>query len=819
MSETEDYSTPLAVPTFTQRLRRLLGSSVEHDLRPSAAPLEEVGALEPVLKEEHEQQWRDRAATLRARAAGGEPLDNLLPETFALVREVSRRLLGLRPYDMQLLGGIGLHRGRVVQMQTGEGKTLAAVAPAVLNALGGRGVHVLTVNDYLARRDAAWMGPVYESLGLTVGVVQEGMSITERREAYGCDVTYLTAREAGFDHLRGFLALAPGELVHRPFHFAIVDEADSILIDEARIPLVIAGGEESAARGLERLAGLARQFEQDREFETDEYERNISLSAEGARRAEAALECNNLYEEEQAELLAALTNALHAEHFLRRDVDYIVREGKVELVDEFTGRVAERRQWPHGLQAAIEAKEGLRRNPEGRILGSITMQHFLQRYPRLSGMTATASSSAEELKKVYGLEVLVVPTHHPLIRVDHPDKVFTHLEAKERALIDEIATVRAAGRPVLVGTASVAESERLAEKLREQGIACRVLNAKNDEEEAAVVAEAGAPGAVTISTNMAGRGTDIRLGGRDGAHRDEVTALGGLYVIGTNRHESLRVDMQLRGRAGRQGDPGSSRFFVSLEDELIERFGVKNLIPEKRRPERQDAPLASRVVNREIDRAQRIIDGQNVDTRRSLWKYAHVIETQRRYLQEWRQAVLTGEEAPDLLTERCHEKWERLAPHVGPDVLDDVERQLTLLVTDRCWSDYLAEMTRVRDGIHLASLGSKDPYTEFHREAREAFPQLLERIDAEIAATFEQVTVTADGVDWAAEGLLGPSSTWTYLVTDQPFKTGLFGAMAARPAAGIYAAAIFGPIMAVAVIYRAWRLRRRSKAGVHRKRT
>ena len=385
-------SLPLESPTLLQRLRRLVGGTVEYDLRPSAGPLEAVNALEPHLSREDDRRLQERAALLRRRAGEGGNLDELLPETFALAREVSRRLLGLRPYDVQILAGIGLHQGRVVEMQTGEGKTLAAVAPAALNALGGNGVHVLTVNDYLARRDAGWMGKVYEFLGLSVGVVQEGMDLEERRRAYGCDVTYLTAREAGFDHLRGFLALTPDELVQRPFHYAVVDEADSILIDEARIPLVIAGDAAEAPGGLETLARTARRLKLDTDFQTDEYQRNISLSGAGARRAEEILGCGNLYDEEQTELLAGLTNALHAEHFLRRDVDYIVRQGKVELVDEFTGRVAERRQWPHGLQAAIEAKEKVRLMPEGRILGSMTLQHFIQSYPRLSGMTATAQT-------------------------------------------------------------------------------------------------------------------------------------------------------------------------------------------------------------------------------------------------------------------------------------------------------------------------------------------------------------------------------------------------------------------------------------------
>ena len=524
---------------------------------------------------------------------------------------------------------------------------------------------------------------------------------------------------------------------------------------------------------------------------------------------EELLGCGNLYASESLPLLVQVRNALHAEALLCRDVDYIVRGGRVELVDELTGRVVRDRQWPDGLQAALEVKEGLRLQPEGRILGSITMQHFVRQYPRVCGMTATAAAAATELDEFYGIGVTVIPSHRPPIRIDHPDVIFTHREAKEQAVVSEIRTVHEAGRPILVGTASVEESERLAARLGAAGVVCRVLNAKNDEAEAAIVAEAGAPGAVTISTNMAGRGTDIRLGGQDEAWRDEVAALGGLYVVGTNRHESRRIDDQLRGRAGRQGDPGASRFFVSLEDDLMARFRLRDLLPASRWPAPRDEPVDDPVFRREIARTQRIVDGQNFDTRRTLWKYAQVVEEQRAYLQDWRQALLRGDAEPDLLAERRPERHARLSAEVGAALVREVERRLTLLVIDRCWSDHLAEIGQTRDGIHLVSLAGKDPYEQFHARAREAFTATLTRIDSEIVETFDRLDVTAGGVDWAGAGLLGPSSTWTYLVTDRPFLSGPLAAMAARPSTGLPLAAIYAPFWIVWGFYRRLALWRR----------
>ncbi len=511
-----------------------------------------------------------RAAALRRPPADGASVppsredERVRVAIFALALEAARRATGLDAHDVQIIAGLAMTDGRIAELPTGEGKTLAAVFSASYFALLGRPVHVLTFNDYLARRDAVWMGPAYRLLGLSVGAVQEAPDKAAKKAAYACDITYATAKEAGFDYLRDRLAYEPGELVHRPFAVALVDEADSILIDEARIPLVISGTSGATGPDVSRLAAVVRDLERGRDFVTDAENANVFPTDAGIRRVESALGCGNLFTPENETLLAAVHCALHAGLLLERDVDYIVRDGRIEIVDEFTGRVMDKRHWPDGLQAAVEAKEGVRRGSEGRILGSITLQHFFRLYPTLCGMTATAEPSARELKEFYGLGVVVVPSHRPCVRRDLPDVVFTHREARRTALVREIAACRAAGRPVLVGTSSVRESEELAAALTGRASPCEVLNAKNDELEAGIIARAGVPGAVTISTNMAGRGTDIKLGGpnnpvvADEEEHDRVAGLGGLIVIGTNRHESLRIDSQLRGRAGRQGDPGSS---------------------------------------------------------------------------------------------------------------------------------------------------------------------------------------------------------------------------------------------------------------------
>ena len=796
-------------------LERLRGRPIERDLSAYREVLARIAALEPAVGALDDPGLTRRAHTLRERVAGGGAPEAQRPEAFALAREAARRALGQRPFDEQLLAGLALADGRIAEMATGEGKTLAAVAPMFLHALAGRGAHVLTFNDYLARRDAAWMGPVYERLGLSVGFVQERMSVAERQRAYGADVTYLTAKEAGFDHLRDGLALEPGERAQREYHFALVDEADSILIDEARVPLVIAGETGEALGGPERLAALVRGLVPRRDFDTDEHAHNIALTEAGTARVEAALG-SSLHALEGVSLHAQLRHALHAEQLLKRDVDYIVRGGRVELVDESTGRVAYRRQWPDGLQAAVEAKEGLRLSREGRILGQVTLQHFLGLYPRLAGMTATAHTAAEELEAFYGLRTVVVPTHRPTIRGDQPDVVFTHPAAKRVALVAEIARVHATGRPLLVGTASVEESEELAAALREPGVRCEVLNARNDEQEAAIVARAGAQGAVTISTNMAGRGTDIRLGGPDGAHRAEVVALGGLYVIGTNRHASLRIDQQLRGRAGRQGDPGSSRFFVSLEDPLIRRYGVEQLVSARHLPGRQDAPVESRLLRSEIARAQRIVEDEGFQLRRTLFGYSDIVERQRRAIRRWRTSALERSEPQHLLAERAGERYERLRLLVGPQLLDDVERRLVLLTIDRCWSDHLAELREMREDSVLLAFAGRFPLAEFHRQAGESFQALEDRIEDEVVRDFERIAITPAGVDWEKEGLRGPSATWTYLVGENPF--GASGLMSPVGRTSMVAAAMGAPwlvlLHGLGVFWE--RRRRRSKAAEHR---
>ncbi len=595
-------------------LDRARGSNVRLALAAFDAALDAVAAHEPAVRGLSDAALTARAQAVRA-ARAGRPRAETRAELFALAREAARRALGQRPYDEQIVAALALDRGAVVEMHTGEGKTLTATMPAALHALDGRGAHVLTFNDYLARRDAEWMGPIYRLLGLSVGVVQQGMDAGARRRAYAADVTYVTAKEAGFDLLRDQLVDHAGDAVHRPRSFALVDEADSLLIDEARVPLVIAGRVVREAGRARALAPLVASLAPGVHYTTDEYRHDVELTDAGLGQVERALACGALHDPGNETLLAEVNCALHARALLERDADYIVKDGRIGIVDAFTGRVIPDRHWPDGLQAALEAKEGLERRDDGETLASVTLQRFLRGYERLCGMTGTARDAARELRLFYGLDVVVIPPHRPVRRIDRPDVVFTHRAAKEAAVAAEVAHAHASGRPVLVGTLTVEESERIGAMLRSRGIACEVLNAREDEHEARIVAAAGSPGAVTIATNMAGRGTDIRLGDgtADGAAR--VAALGGLYVIGTNRHESRRVDRQLRGRAGRQGDPGESRFFLSLDDELLVRYGIRRLIPPQHVPAAREAPIDHPVVRREIARAQRIIEGQNAEIR------------------------------------------------------------------------------------------------------------------------------------------------------------------------------------------------------------
>jgi preprotein translocase subunit SecA len=637
-----------------------------------------------------------------------------LAEVFAITAVVAGRVLGLQMFDVQLQGALALAAGRIAEMQTGEGKTLAAVPAVVWYARSGDGVHILTANDYLARRDADWMRGIYAWFGLTVGVIQQGMAPRERQAAYRCDVTYATANEAGFDYLRDQIALTTAEQVHRPFSVAVVDEADSILIDEARIPLVIAGGAAGGSAAAIRAERAVHNLSPTVHFTVEGAGRNVSLTAAGVTRVERALNRRNLFESSNLALLTAVQDALHAHVLLRRDVDYVVQDGAVVSIDEFKGRGVPDRRWPAGLQTAIEVKEGVAPKQQGRVLGSITVQNLIALYPTVCGMTGTAATQADEFREIYQLEVEIIPTNRPVVRRDDPDAVFSTKAGKEAALVHEIARLHETGQPVLVGTASVEESERLSRRL--ETVPHEVLNARNEEAEAAIIARAGTRGAVTISTNMAGRGVDIQLG-------PGVAELGGLHVIGTNRHESRRIDNQLRGRAGRQGDPGSSQFFVSDEDPLMVKYAAN------------DPRLAH-----DADAVQRVAEGQNLDIRLFLRKYESVLEGQRLALQERRQNVLTG-------ATPCE---------------SDTERLLTLTTIDDLWSDYLAAVAELRAGTVWISLGGGNPMGDFLIRLHAMFEELQRTIDDEISARL-------NAPDSSSTSPIDRGATWTYLTTDEPF--------------------------------------------------
>lgn len=692
------------------------------------------------LKDWSDEQLQAESLRLQKEAKSGTPLDELLVDAYALVCEAANRKLGLQPYDVQIMAAIALHERFLIEQLTGEGKTLSAVMPAYLNALTGKGVHVLTFNDYLANRDEKWMGPIYRFLGLTVSSVQAGMSLLQKREAYESDITYVTAKEAGFDYLRDTIALEEADTVHRPFHYVIVDEADSLLLDEARVPLVISGDSPSSRSDVFTYAEVARQLKQTEHYDFDEFKRNVYLNDAGAAKAESLLGCGNLYDSQNSHLLTSLNCALHVETLLKKDIDYIVRDGKIELIEEYTGRVAENRYLPDGLQAALVAKEGLPWRAGGKILGTITIQHFISLYPEICGMTATAHASAMDFEDIYALQVLRIPPNQPNIRIDHPHRIYTHKEAKFKALIKEISSVHTQGRPILIGTSSVEESDTLAKGLAEAGVPCHVLNAKNDAEEAEIIAKAGEIGAVTVSTNMAGRGVDIKLGGGDSSQAEVVARLGGLYVIGTHVNESVRIDDQLRGRSGRQGDPGSSIFFVSLEDEVMLRFGT----PKAARAPRQDEALDDPTLRSQIVHIQRVIMGQNFDIHKELNGYSDMVEDQRRILYKERLEILKG---------------------VRP--MSPSEQRVRLFYIDEFWADHLAYVSYLRESIHLESLASRNPIDEFHAQITEAYEQISAKINHETANMLVRLGGSNDPAVWENLGLKSPASTRTYIINDQ----------------------------------------------------
>ena len=799
----------MAVVDWQGKFHEWLGNGpVEKDLSPYVSLLRAVEAAGPGLAEASVATLKEHAEALRREIRVEGIVDSVIIEGFALVREVAQRTLGIRPYDVQMIAGMAMLQGKLVDMKTGEGKTLAAVLPASLEAMRGRGVHILTFNDYLAGRDAEWMGPVYAFLGLSVGAIQDGMSVIRRQVAYRSDVTYATAKQAGFDFLRMNLVHHYEEIVHRPFHYAIIDEADSILIDEARVPLVIAGPHESSAVDPYRIAKVVTQLAGGEHWETDEHNRNVLLTDGGIDFIEQVFNCGDLHADRNYRLLTEINQALHARVLLHKDVDYIVRGDVIELVDEFTGRVIADRRWPDGLQAAIEAKEGIEIQEGGKILGSVALHHFLRQYPKLAGMTGTAIASADEFEALYGLKVAPIPTNKPNIRIDRPTRIYTHDGARHAALITEIRNAHRAGRPVLVGTGSIMESERLAASLEKEEIACSVLNAKNDQLEAEIVADAGAPGAVTISTNMAGRGTDIKLGGADEAARDAVVARGGLLVIGTTMHESRRIDDQLRGRAGRQGDPGESMFLVSLEDTLIRRFGIHELIPGKFWPENQAAPIDHPFIRREVARIQRIVEGQNYEIRKTLRRYSELVETQREQVHVWRMGMLEGGEATEMCRAIDEQHYLKLAGYFGMERLSEALKEVVLFHIDACWSDHLALIAELREGIHLVGIGGLNPLHEFHKNLIEAYSSLQNEIERRVTDTFRKLQPVEGRLDLVRAGLERPSSTWTYLINDRvmsDLQNMLFGQGSSAFAA--LAVVATWPLLLVWGIWKRWKLR------------
>lgn len=741
---------------FKSKFRRFLqrpGSTV--DLAPLEKLLPAIEAREAELA-----ALDDAELTQAAGAAAG------YEEICAVGREAARRGLDQRPYDVQLLGAMSLLSGKVAEMATGEGKTLTATIAAYGHVRLGNGpVHVLTINDYLARRDAQWMEPVYTLLGLTVGWVNEASTPQERRDAYACDVTYVSVSEAGFDYLRDQLVTDAEDRVQPALTTAIVDEADSIMIDEARVPMVLAGAVPGEQDPVHAAAGQVRGLRKGKHYTVAEDGRSVAFTSAGLAAIEAKLGID-LYDEEHVAQLSAVNVALHAHALLHRDVDYIVRDGSVELVDEMRGRVAQRRRWPDGLQAAVEAKEGLDATAEGEVLGTIAMQAYIALYPKVCGMTATAVLVGDQLREFFGLEVAVIPPNTPCIREDEPDRIYATRAEKDEALIDEIQRWHAKGRPMLIGTLDVKESEGLAAGLNAAGVPCVVLNAKNDDEEAAIIAEAGAYGAVTVSTQMAGRGVDIRLGGSDQADQERVAALGGLYVIGSGRHDSRQVDDQLRGRAGRQGDPGGSVFLVSLEDDLVVRHAADSVPASPRM--NADGLVTDEQVDYAVEHAQRVAEGVNHEIHRNTWRYSVVIEQQRKALAARRERLLTSDVAAVMLLEKEPEK----AGEMDEDLLARAARSIALYHLDRLWAEHLAELSEVREGVHLRALGRLDPLDEFHRAAVPAFNDLIPEIEARTIATF---TETEFDEDWQPDDgtLVRPTATWTYLVHDNPFGSEL----------------------------------------------
>ena len=750
---------------MAESVRRLLGKPGSVSLQPYTKLLTTIEEREEALRELSDAELTEAAAELGNAELPYDRAD--LAELCALGREAARRTLQERPFDAQLVGVMALLDGHVAEMATGEGKTLTGALAAAGFALRGQRVHVLSVNDYLARRDAEWMRPLYTLLGVEVGWIGQESTTEERRAAYAADITYASVSELGFDVLRDRLATDTADLVVPEPNVAIIDEADSVLVDEARVPLVLAGAAEPAESDA-AMAELVRKLRPGIDYRVDDDGRNVHLTDAGIDAVEKALGGVDLYSEEDTTLLSRVNLALHAHALLQRDVHYVVRDGKVRLINESRGRIALLQRWPDGLQAAVEAKEHLAASETGEVLDSITVQSLVLRYPVRCGMTGTAMAVAEQLREFYELEVAVIPPNKPNIRIDEEDRLYATAEEKEDAVVEKVAEVHATGRPILIGTQDVAESERLAKRLERAGLECVVLNAKNDADEAAVIAEAGTYGRITVSTQMAGRGTDIRLGGSDMSDRDRVVETGGLYVIGYGRYPSSRLDDQLRGRAGRQGDPGGSVFYVSVEDDLI-----ANNVPEARgyRVSSADGAITDPAWRQTVDHAQRVAEGQLLELHRNTWRYNKLIDVQRGVVLDHRRAVLHDDLGSRQLAVDCPATYEELVEQVGEEEVARAARLVTLYHLDRGWTDHNAFLSDLREGIHLRFLGRRDPLDEFNRDAVPAFKGFLDEARARAAEMFAELKVVDGRLDVAAAGVKRPSTTWTYMVQDQPFST------------------------------------------------
>ena len=765
---------------FDKFFDRLFNGSNEKEIKKIRKIVEQqINPLEDGLKKLSDSSLANKTNEFKARLAKGETLDDILPEAFAVIREASRRVLGMRHFDTQLIGGIILHRGNIAEMCTGEGKTLVATAPVYLNALEGKGVHVITVNDYLAKRDSEWMGQVYKFLGLSVGLIIHDLDFNQRKIAYNSDITYGTNNEFGFDYLRDNMVTSLDQMVQRPLHYCLIDEVDSILIDEARTPLIISGPGQKSTDAYYTVAKLVPQLKKEEDYTIDEKQKTVAPTEAGVAKMEKLLRVENLYDAENLELNHLFVQALRAQTMMTRDKDYVVKDGEVVIVDEFTGRLMYGRRYSDGLHQAIEAKEGLEVQRESQTLATITFQNYFRMYDKLAGMTGTAKTEEQEFIKIYGLPVLQVPTNKPIQRKDLPDVIFKNKRGKYKAVVREVERRHATGQPMLIGTTSIEQSEELSHMLDQANIPHSVLNAKYHEREAAIVALAGQKGAVTIATNMAGRGTDISLG-------EGVAELGGLAIIGTERHESRRIDNQLRGRAGRQGDPGSSQFFLSLEDDLLRIFGGDNIksFMEKMGLE-EDEPINSRMVSNAIQKAQKRVEARNFDIRKYVLEYDDVMNQQRKVVYDQRRKILEGEdmkdqilsmvdniiekgmetyadpklypeewdfagllkyaekyflapgdlkleeiedmsreEVEDKLKTMAHETYNAREESIGSPMMRELEKAVMLKVVDSKWMEHLDDMDMLKEGISLRSYGQRNPIVEYKVEAFDIFEEM-----------------------------------------------------------------------------------------------